>query len=92
MRKKTAISKNIQPNVENLPFTEYYQSIPDVRKVPRGTITVRQQLIYAISDLTGKSIYTIRRWVTGKIVPLPLEQEVIADLLKSDVETLFPEA
>jgi hypothetical protein len=91
MKKKSILSNRVAPNLKKLPLTEYYSSIPDIRHVPEGTLTPKLVLLYAIADVTGKSHETIRRWVSGKAAPTPLEKDAVAHLLQSDVEILFPE-
>jgi len=90
MKKKTILSKRLSPNLQNLPFTEYYQSLPDMRNVPKGTLTPRLILLHAIEEVTGKSFMTIRRWVNGKVLPTQLEQDAIAELLACSKDVLFP--
>jgi hypothetical protein len=88
--KKQSAQKKIRPNLQKLPLTEYYNSLPDVRKVPKGTPTDRMVLLHAISKAVGKPATSIRRWVAGTVQPAPTEKSEIAKLLKSTVETLFP--
>jgi len=88
--KKQSVNLRIDPNVGNLPLTEYYNQLPDVRNVKKGTLTPRLRLLYAISGIAGKPIGSIRRWCYGTAKPNYLEKQAIARLLKSDVETLFP--
>jgi len=89
MKKQSAIKK-IRPNLENLPLTEYYSTLPDVRKVPKGTFTHKSILLHAISQAVGKPATSIRRWVAGTVQPAPTEKAQIAKILKCSVECLFP--
>lgn len=88
--KKQSVNLKIEPNVKNIPLTEYYNQLPDFRNVKKGTLTPRLRVLTAISDIVGKPVGSIRRWCYGTAKPNLLEKQAIARLLKSDVETLFP--
>jgi hypothetical protein len=90
--KKQSVNLKIEPNLKNLPLTEYYNQLPDVRNVKKGTLTPRLKLLTSISGIAGKPVGSIRRWCYGTAKPNLLEKQAIARLLKSDVESLFPEA
>lgn len=88
MNKKTESNKQIAPNLQKLPFTGYYKTLPN----PRTESNPRTLLLSIIASVTGKSIHSVRKWALGTATPSPMEKSAIATILKSDVETLFPEA
>lgn len=85
-------SANIKliPNIEKLPFVEYYNSLEKRISSKRKTSYPRRDLLNVVTYRTGKAVDTTRRWVSGAIIPTPLEQKAIAKLLKSEVNILFP--
>jgi len=80
----------ILPNSDKLPFVEYYNSLTNSKYVKKGEFTVRGYLLDQISEITGKKVSTLRRWITGEVTPSYLEQQAIADLLDSDMYILWP--
>lgn len=88
--KKQSANQKFRPNLQNLPLVEYYNSLEEVRRVPKGTLTERLAFLQAVSKTVGKPVSTLRRWVSGSVQPTHLERSAIAKLLKCDVECLFP--
>lgn len=92
MSKKNGPDNNIVPNLKKLPLTEYFKNLP---KAQRSTIIIsspKEDTIAMIAEATKRHQHTVRCWMMGYSRPNSrVEKEIVADILQSDVETLFPE-
>lgn len=92
MNKKNGSDNNIVPNLKKLPLKEYFKALP---KAQRSTIIIsspKEDLITAIAERTKRTRHTVRCWLSGYFRPSSiLEKEIIAEMLQSDIETLFPD-
>jgi len=89
---KQNVNPKIRPNVENLPFVEYYNALKDEPKTnPNNPLTPLDEFLFVAAQKTGKHPGSIRRWAYGTAKPNLLEKQAVARLLKCDVEPLFPE-
>lgn len=92
MSKKNDSGNNIAPNLKKLPLTEYFKSLP---KAQRSTIIIsspKEDTIAMIAEATRRHKHTVRCWMMGYSQPGSLvEKEIVAEILQSDVATLFPE-
>lgn len=50
----------------------------------------KRQLVKLLMEKTQTSESTVYRWISGVIVPPPIKQQIIADVLGEPVEQLFP--
>lgn len=60
-------------------------------KLAQKQLSPARQLIQDLMEATGRSEVTVRMWIRGKFMPEPIIQNVIAEKLGLDVESLFPE-
>lgn len=92
MSKKNGSDNIIAPNLKKLPLTEYFKALP---KAKRSTIIIsspKEETITAIAEATKRHQHTVRCWMMGYTRPNSrVEKEIVADILQSDIETLFPE-
>lgn len=92
MSKKNDSGNNIAPNLKKLPLTEYFKSLP---KAQRSTVIIsspKEDTIAMIAKATKRHKHTVRCWMMGYSQPGSLvEKEIVAEILQSDVATLFPE-
>lgn len=92
MSKKNGSDNNIVPNLKKLPLTEYFKSLP---KAQRSTIIIsspKEDIITTIAEATKRHKHTVRCWMMGYSQPgSMIEKSIVAEILHSDVETLFPE-
>lgn len=82
-------NKTVQKSA-NLTFVEYCDSLKEKKKEPFETHSPLEKLFITIAEETGKHPGSIRRWYLGTAKPGKLEKQATSNLLKSDVETLFP--
>jgi len=54
-------------------------------------VNQKTKFIQDLMDLTGFTYRTIQRYLSGEIIPEKPTRKVIADFLKSDEETLWPD-
>lgn len=88
---KQNVNQKIRPNVENLPFSEYYNALKDEPKSsPNYPLTPLDEFLIVVGEKLGKHPGTIRRWAYGTAKANLLEKQALAKLLKCDVECLFP--
>lgn len=66
-------------------LSELYQE-----KLKQKKVSPARQLIQDLMDATGRSEVTVRMWISGKFKPEPIIQNIIAEKLGVDVESLFP--
>ena len=64
-------------------FKELYE---DAKILP----TPAASFVTKIAEITHKTENTVRMWLSGNQQPDELTKSVIADYLKSDINTLFP--
>lgn len=92
MSKKNGSDNNIVPNLKKLPLKEYFKSLP---KAQRSTIIIsspKEEIISMIAEATKRHKHTVRCWMMGYSQPGSLvEKEIVAEILQSNVEILFPE-
>lgn len=60
---------------------DYFDQIEDRKK----------NLINRISDETMTSTSTVYRWISGEIVPPPIKQRIISEIIGLPESELFPE-
>lgn len=58
------------------------------RKSPTPAVA----FIAEVAEITKKSEITVRRWLSGEVVPDALTRAVLADHFKCKAEDLFPQA
>jgi len=93
MSKKNVAGKEIVPNLKNLPLTEYFARLPKAKRKPLIISAPKEELITAICESTGRHRHTVRCWLLGYAQPSSMvEKKIVADLLSSSVDILFPEA
>lgn len=91
MSKKNVSNNGICPNLKKLPLTEYFQSLPKAERRPIIISAPKEDLVNRIAEATQRHKHTVRCWVLGYSKPSSvIEQQIIADLLQSDIDTLFP--
>jgi hypothetical protein len=90
MDKKTEKIKINNSDFKNLPLTEYYAKLPNATRVIAAK--PKDELLEAISELTGRTPETVRTWCLGQNTPPFHVQEKIAKHLNSSPEILFPDA
>ena len=54
-------------------------------------VSPARQLIQDLMDATGRSEVTVRMWINGKFKPEPIIQNIIAEKLSIDADSLFPD-
>ena len=67
--------------MEKMAINRYINSIPNQR----------QDVIQELARLTSSSTVSVYRWINGQIIPPLVKQKIIAEYLKVDIETLFPQ-
>ncbi len=93
MSKKNVGGKEIVPNLKKLPLTEYFSRLPKAKRKPLIISAPKDDLVNAISEATSRHKHTVRCWMLGYSRPSSMiEKRIVADLLHSTVEILFPEA
>lgn len=91
MSKKNFPNNGISPNLKKLPLTEYFKRLPKAERRPIIISAPKEDLINRIAEATQRHKHTVRCWLLGYARPSSLvEQQIIADLLQSDIEVLFP--
>lgn len=91
MSKKNLPHNGISPNLKKLPLVEYFKGLPKAERRPIIISAPKEDLVNRIAEATQRHKHTVRCWVLGYSKPSSLvEQQIIADLLQSDVEVLFP--
>lgn len=88
---KQNVNQKIRLNSQNLPFREYYKSLKDEPKAANEAFSPLVQFLLIAAQKTGKHPGSIRRWAYGTAKPNILEKKALAELLNSDVKSLFPE-
>ena len=51
---------------------------------------LRSDMIDSIAAKTKTSRGTVLRWIKGEVMPPPIKQDIISDILKIPVSELFP--
>ena len=93
MSKKNQSDNKIAPNLKKLPLTEYYKRLPKADRRPVIISAPKQELVDAIAAATERDPHTVKRWLLGYTQPgSASEKKVIAQMLQSTVEGLFPQA
>ena len=83
MSKKNGSDNNIVPNLKKLPKAERR---PVIISAPK------EDVITAIVEATQRNRHTVRCWMYGYTQPNSMvEKKIVAEILQSDVATLFPE-
>lgn len=91
MSKKNVSNNRISPNFKKLPLTEYFRHLPKAKRRPIIISAPKEDLVNEIAEATHRHRHTVRCWLLGYARPSSLiEQQIIADLLQSDIDTLFP--
>lgn len=91
MSKKNLSSNGISPNLKKLPLTEYFKRLPKAERRPIIISAPKEDLVNAIAEATQRNRHTVRCWLLGYAKPSSnIERQIIADLLKSDIDILFP--
>lgn len=52
--------------------------------------TPAQEFIVEVAQVTKKSIYTVKQWLTGRYSPDKLTRDAIANHFNCDPDSLFP--
>lgn len=60
-------------------------------KLMQKQVSPARQLIQDLMDATGRSEVTVRMWINGKFKPEPIIQNIIAEKLGIDADSLFPD-
>lgn len=82
----------VRPNIENLPFKGYYESLKDEERTDKeNPFTPLYEFLIEAARYTGKHPESIRRWAYGTAKPNKLERKAMAELLQCDADLLFPE-
>ena len=80
MSKKNGSDNNIVPNLKKLPLAEYFAALPKAERRP------------VIISAPKEDVITVRCWMYGYTQPNSMvEKKIVAEILQSDVATLFPE-
>ncbi|NDV81290.1 hypothetical protein [Bacteroides sp. 51] len=91
MSKKTQPDNKFVPNVKNLPLTEYFKTLPKAVRRPVIYSSPKKELVDAIAEATQRDPHSVKRWMYGYAAPSSLiEKKIVADMLGSSVEILFP--
>lgn len=61
-------------------FSDYINQLPNLRS----------DMIDSIAAKTKTSRGTVLRWIKGEVMPPPIKQDIISDILKIPVAELFP--
>lgn len=61
-------------------FSDYINQLPNLRS----------DMIDSIAAKTKTSRGTVLRWIKGEVMPPPIKQDIISDILKIPVSELFP--
>ncbi len=89
--KKQSVNSNVEPNVDNLPFTEYYDRLKTKKKLNENTpLTPLDEFLLIAAKAVGKHPGSIRRWYYGTYKPNFLEKKAMGELLQCSPEILFP--
>jgi len=72
---------NIHQKSQKMTLKDYFDQIEDRKK----------NLINRISDETMTSTSTVYRWISGEIVPPPIKQRIISEIIGLPESELFPE-
>lgn len=72
---------NIHQKSQKMTLKDYFDQI-EARK---------KNLIKRISDETMTSTSTVYRWISGEIVPPPIKQRIISEIIGLPESELFPE-
>lgn len=88
---KETTNKSFTPNLENLPLTEYFANLPKAKRKPLIISAPKEEVINAIAKATKRNPHTVRCWMLGYSQPNSFnDKSTIAEILQSDVKTLFP--
>lgn len=92
MNKKNRSDKKIIPNIKNLPLAEYFASLPKAERIPIIISAPKKEIVHKIAEVTKRDPHTVKRWMLGYMRPnSAIERQIIADMLESTVDILFPE-
>ena len=88
MSKKNGSDNNIVPNLKKLPLA----ALPKAERRPVIISAPKEDVITAIVEATQRNRHTVRCWMYGYTQPNSMvEKKIVAEILQSDVATLFPE-
>lgn len=88
MSEKNHNGKQIVPNLDKLPITEYYAKLPAAKRIL--TRKYKQDLLDIVADATCRDESSVRRWFLGLTVPPPIARDKISKILDTPVNILFP--
>lgn len=93
MSKKNGSDNNIVPNLKKLPLAEYFAALPKAERRPVIISAPKEDVITAIVEATQRNRHTVCCWMYGYTQPnsIWLKKKIVAEILQSDVATLFPE-
>ena len=92
MSKKNGSDNNIVPNLKKLPLAEHFAALPKAERRPVIISAPKEDVITAIVEATQRNRHTVRCWMYGYTQPNSMvEKKIVAEILQSDVATLFPE-
>ena len=67
-------------------FISYYKKLEEIKNQK----TPKQEFREMIAAACGVAPSTVMRWVSGEIIPEKLKREKVAEILKINVESLWP--
>ena len=89
--KKQSVNQKVKLNVENVPFSEYYNRLKEEQKTEENNpLTPLDEFLIIAAECTGKHPGSIRRWAYGTAKPNFLERKAMSELLQCSPEILFP--
>ena len=89
--KKQSVNPKVKLNLENVPFTEYYNNLKQEPKTEENNpLTPLDEFLITAAEFTGKHPGSIRRWAYGTAKPNFLEKKAMGELLQCSPEILFP--
>lgn len=93
MSKKNGSDNNIVPNLKKLPHSaSILAALPKAERRPVIISAPKEDVITAIVEATQRNRHTVRCWMYGYTQPNSMvEKKIVAEILQSDVATLFPE-
>lgn len=77
---------------KNYPSQSILAALPKAERRPVIISAPKEDVITAIVEATQRNRHTVRCWMYGYTQPNSMvEKKIVAEILQSDVATLFPE-